>query len=358
MFKTLEPVGGPFNSRQAELEQRLRSFEHAWRQGSRPSIEDFLPQDPESRSSLLIELIHSDLECALKAGESVRVESYFQRFPELASDPELAVDLIAAEWKHRQHSDDMLALAEFEMRFPQFAARLAEVLQPADPDKISAPPQPAPDELPTVSQPPALSAVASQADPVREVRTNVVGADGAGVGFPGVPSSYEVLQVLGKGGMGVVYLARQKALKRLVALKMILPGRHAGDAELTRFRLEAEAIARLQHPNIVQIHEIGEQEGQPYFSLEYVQGGSLDKKLAHLPQPPREAAQLTAIIARAMQAAHQAGVIHRDLKPANILITHDGTPKITDFGLAKKLDDDSGQTHSGAIMGTPAYMSP
>jgi hypothetical protein len=157
--------------------------------------------------------------------------------------------------------------------------------------------------------------------------------------------------------MGVVYEARQLALGRTVALKMILAGAHAGPEELARFRTEAEAVARLQHPNIVQIHEIGEHGGYPYFSLEFCPGGSLDRKLQGTPMEPRAAGELVETLARAMQAAHDKGIIHRDLKPANVLLAEDGSPKITDFGLAKKLDE-AGQTATGAVMGTPSYMAP
>ncbi len=157
--------------------------------------------------------------------------------------------------------------------------------------------------------------------------------------------------------MGVVYKARQTKLGRVVALKMILSGAHAGEADLGRFRTEAEAIARLQHPNIVQVFEVGEHGGLPFFSLEFCPGGSLAQKLNGTPLPAREAAALVETLARAMQAAHEQHVIHRDLKPANVLLAEDGTPKITDFGLAKKLDE-AGQTQSGAIVGTPSYMAP
>jgi serine/threonine protein kinase len=173
---------------------------------------------------------------------------------------------------------------------------------------------------------------------------------------PSVPG-YDVLGILGKGGMGVVYKARQRRLARIVALKMILHAEHAGEQERQRFQAEAEAVARLQHPNIVQIHEVGEQCGLPYFSLEFCPGGSLADKLDGTPLSPKEAARLVQTLAQAMEAAHQAHVIHRDLKPANVLLTADGTPKITDFGLAKKLDV-QGQTHTGAVMGTPSYMAP
>ncbi len=172
-------------------------------------------------------------------------------------------------------------------------------------------------------------------------------------------AGYRILGELGRGGMGVVYKARQRGLNRLVALKMILAGAHASPHQLARFHVEAEAVATLQHPNIVQIYDVGEQDGLPFFSLEFVDGGPLDRKLGGKPLPPREAALLCASLARAMHFAHEHGILHRDLKPANVLMTADGIAKITDFGLAKRLEeDDSSQTKSGTILGTPSYMSP
>jgi WD40 repeat protein len=169
---------------------------------------------------------------------------------------------------------------------------------------------------------------------------------------------YEVLGELGRGGMGVVYKAVQIKLKRLVALKMVLAGAHAGEGALARFRREAEAVARLRHPNIVQIYEIGEEQGRPYFSLEYLEGGSLAGKLKGTPVSARDAAHLVETLARAVHYAHQQGIVHRDLKPANVLLTADGTPKVADFGLAKQADSTDGQTQDGAVLGTPSYMSP
>src|SRR5262249_29383618 len=173
---------------------------------------------------------------------------------------------------------------------------------------------------------------------------------------------YEILQVLGRGGMGVVYKARHIALNRLVALKMIRAGAHAGPEKIARFRREAEAVARLQHPNIMQIYDIGQEGELPYLSLEFVDGGSLTQKLAQGPLAPLEAAQLVERIARAVGYAHRKGILHRDLKPANVLLTSDGIPKVTDFGLAKLVEVDVevevATTAHGVILGTPLYMAP
>lgn len=175
---------------------------------------------------------------------------------------------------------------------------------------------------------------------------------------PAAPPGYEILEELGRGGMGIVYKARQHGLNRIVALKMVLAGGHASDADLGRFRVEAEALARLRHPNVVQVYGVGEYNGLPYFSLEFCPGGSLDRRLNGTPLSSREAAELAGKLARATHEAHQKGILHRDLKPANVLLSEDGTPKITDFGLAKRLDGSPGQTASGAVLGTPSYMAP
>ncbi len=170
---------------------------------------------------------------------------------------------------------------------------------------------------------------------------------------------YEILGQLGRGGMGVVYKARHVALNRIVALKMIISGQHAGVEDKIRFRIEAEAAARLQHPNIVQVYDVGERDGHAYFSLEYLEGGSLQERLKKEGrQSNRKAAETIKSLAEAVHFAHQRGIIHRDLKPANILFSTDGVPKLVDFGLAKSMGEDQSQTRTDTVLGTPSYMSP
>jgi len=169
---------------------------------------------------------------------------------------------------------------------------------------------------------------------------------------------YELISEIARGGMGVVYKARQVNLNRIVALKMILSGQLASDEDIRRFHTEAESAAHLDHPGIVPIYEIGEHDGQHYFSMGYVDGKSLADRVKDGPLPPHEAASLTRKISEAIAYAHEKGVIHRDLKPANVLLDAGGEPKVTDFGLARKLEQDSGLTRTGAVMGTPSYMPP
>jgi tetratricopeptide (TPR) repeat protein len=169
---------------------------------------------------------------------------------------------------------------------------------------------------------------------------------------------YEILGDLGRGGMGIVYLARQTRLDRLCALKMILGGAHASDQTTRRFLQEAQTVARLHHPNVAQIYHIGDHEGNVYIELEYAEGGSLEKRLDGTPWPWRKAAELVLAAARGAAEAHHLGVVHRDLKPANVLLTADGTPKISDFGLAKILNAEMGLTQTESILGSPSYMAP
>jgi serine/threonine protein kinase/WD40 repeat protein len=294
-------------------------FESSWQNGQPRRIEDYLDDTVgEKRTLLLRELAKIDLERRLKAGESRRWEDYVREFPELQGEEEAAAD-----WC------DTYTDAINQGKRP--------LIWPAE----------------------FLSIYTAK---------------------PPVIEGYEILAELGHGGMGSVYKARQQSLKRIVALKVIRSAVQADPKHLARFQVEAEAAARLQHPNIAQIYEVGRHEGLPYLAMEYVDGGSLAQLLRGKPQPTRSAAELVATLARSMQYAHEHGVVHRDLKPANILLQpnadaggggvpasapagrvaslSDYVPKITDFGLAKLLESESGHTLSGAIVGTPSYMAP
>jgi serine/threonine-protein kinase len=214
-------------------------------------------------------------------------------------------------------------------------------------------------------EPTQTAIISPPADPSPQ---SVIGNRQSAIGTVRYFGDYELLEEIARGGMGIVFKARQVSLNRLVALKLISAGTLATEDLVKRFKAEAEAAASLLHPNIVPIYEIGEHQGQHYFSMGLIEGPNLRQALARIQNPkseirnggykPRDAAKLLSTIARSVHYAHQRGVLHRDIKPSNILLDSSGTPHLTDFGLAKTLDDDSGQTRTGAIMGTPSYMCP
>jgi serine/threonine-protein kinase len=275
-------------------------FERAWREGSSPRIEDYLVQVADAeRAELLQELLSLEIHYRRQRGELPTADEYLSRFPQL----------------------DRAALEAELVSEPSsiHANPLAATVQ-GTPSRRIAPPGPG-------------------------VRVRYLG-------------DYELLQEVAHGGMGVVYKARQLSLNRLVAVKMILAGELATQEAHDRFHAEAEAAAALDHPNIVPVFEVGEYEGQHYFSMSYVDGQSLAARLADGPLPPREAAELVVTVAEAVEYAHQRGVIHRDIKPSNILIDCHGRPRVTDFGLAKQVDRGSELTATGQALGTPSYMAP
>ena len=311
-----------------------------WRQQQCPDFDAFGsgsgPLDPTQALAVL----RFDQHERWRNGERKLAETYLHRYRLLREDGDAACVLIYSEFLLRQELEEAPALNEYLLRFPRYAEELREQhvfncallanSLPAGPSTMRAMPS-----LPAASTQEALD------------------LPKAAVHWPTV-AGYAIVDALGRGGMGIVYKARQLGLNRVVALKMLRPGEDSGPEQLLRFAREAEAVARLQHPHIVQIHEVGlsgpahevgQQDGRPYFALEYVDGGSLDKKLAGKPQPARSAAQLVETLAEAMHTAHQHQIVHRDLKPANILLSGGADtpldqckPKITDFGLAKELN--------------------
>ncbi|WP_169981061.1 protein kinase domain-containing protein [Tautonia rosea] len=279
-------------------------FEADWTAGRRPRIEDLiLLLEPIDRRPALGELLRLELALRRNGGEVPDPEEYFLRFPGNPGEVDAAFSL------DRQDRATLIKDAA---------------------DSPSSPVPTARDSLPP----------------------------GSPAAPPSAPAGYEILGILGRGGMGVVYRAHQVRLKRDVALKMILAGGHASSEAIARFLAEAEAIARLRHPNVVQIYELGDHEGWPYFAMEYLARGSLARELDGAPRSSREAVALIEQICRGVAEAHRLGIVHRDLKPANILIADDGAPKVADFGLAKTLGTDSGLTRTDLVVGTPSYMSP
>jgi hypothetical protein len=266
-----------------------------------------------------------ELRRRLQAGESVSAEEYLSRYPALAADPDRAVDLILCEYQIRRDLGQDIADVDCCERFPQWRSLLQRQRDASTPMVAAGDPS-------TVAEP-----ATAGSDEILS------------------PGRHTLLEPLGFGGMGVVYKAQDLALDRLVALKMVKSGATDGP-EVQRFYREARAVARLRHPHIVPIYAIGSHNGHPCFTMPLIQGGTLAGLMTETGQNPKVAARLLEKVARAVQAAHEAGVIHRDLKPANILLDA-GEPLVADFGLARLVDGDE-PTQLGDLLGTPAYMAP
>jgi predicted ATPase len=326
------PVGSLPAENLALLQSAVKRFDDAWRQGPRPAIDDHLPAEGALRYSLLIELVHIDLELRVKAGEAARVEEYLTRYPELAGDHGAVLELIAAEHEWRRRTEPRLSVEEYLQRFPQYRGQLPEQMVQATVGFARDTPRRHPDPL--------------REDPPAEV------------------FGYEVLAPLGRGGMGVVYKARQLSLNRLVALKF-LPAECAHDPRwLERFRREALTASALNHPHICTIYDTGECAGRPFLSMELIEGRTLEAP-AGQPLAVDRVACLIGQAARALAAAHAAGVVHRDIKPANLMVRTDGILKVLDFGLARRLPSEraedvrgSKETEPGTRVGTVRYMAP
>jgi WD40 repeat protein len=308
-----------------------------WRQGERPDVDDFLARLDPLPPFEVAAALRVDQRERWRLGEGVPAEAYLQRHPSVADDAEASLDLIFNEFLVRGRCGDSPTLDEFLARFPEHAEMLRAQIE--------------------LHRAVIGSRAGAEGNLLLPLTTPEVRDDSASRAQPVVPG-YEVLGEVGRGGMGVIYKARQQSLNRLVALKMISAGVHAGSAERARLSTEAEAAARLRHPNVVQIYEVGSAAGLPYLALEWMDGGSLAQVLGGRPLAPRAAAELVGLLARAVQAAHEQGVVHRDLKPANILFTGSGVPKVADFGLAKDIGAGVGQTASATVLGTPSYMAP
>ncbi len=288
-----------------DVDEACDRFEANWRAGGRPLIEDFLSGTTDlDRPLLLLHLLGLELEYRGSLGESPRPSDYRPRFP-----------------GHEGLIDSVFA--EFATRFQFVHGGDSNTLEPAGWECAKSGPA---------------------ASPPSDV-------------FPSIPD-FEILSELGRGGMGVVYKARQVRLNRLCALKMLLLGEHTSAELRARFAAEAETIAKLRHPNIVQIYSLGDHNSRPYFEMEYIEGGSLARRLDGTPWALEPAARMVAVLARAIGDAHRLGIVHRDLKPANVLLVDDEIPKVVDFGLAKTLEADSNLTQSGVFIGTPSYAAP
>ncbi|MGE3804322.1 MAG: WD40 repeat domain-containing serine/threonine protein kinase, partial [Gemmataceae bacterium] len=272
----------------------------------------------------------AELERRLRAGEDCHAAGLLEAHPALADDPESAVELIYAEYVCRESLGQQLGSEAFCARYARWADALHEQLRV---HALMA------DCLDGAGKP----AAAPRA-----------GGLTAGAHF----GPYLIVRELGRGGSGVVYLARDERLKRQVAVKVLLAGPHSSEEQVQRLHREAELVAGLQHPHFVQVYEVGTHEGWKYVALEYVTGTNLDERLAQGPLPPRQAAELVKTLAVAIHFAHEHGIVHRDLKPANVLLSADGVPRITDLGLAMQLLPEQASTRSGSLTGTPSYMAP
>jgi WD40 repeat protein/predicted Ser/Thr protein kinase len=286
--------------------------------------------------------IQEDMRRRRSRGERPAVEDYLAgEFAEALKNPDNLLDLLYGEVIFRQELGEAPKLEEYLERFPQYSGQIRDLF-----------------EVHAALEGGEWATWRATSDPEENVEESP--RDGGGSVSRARPrvEGYELIRELGRGGMGVVYLAWQTGLRRLVAVKMIRAGEFSRPRDRARLRAEAEAVARLDHPNLVKVYEVGEWDGRPFFSMEYVDGRRLADSLNGTPMSPRDAAELAATLADATQSAHDQGVVHRDLNPNNVLIGSDGRPRIVDFGLSKLIVGGASETATGDVLGTPSYMAP
>jgi len=294
-----------------------------------------------------IDRVCDDFEAALKDGRAAVIEEYLELVP-LSARSRLLCELLKLEVDYRRCRGEQPRRSEYSQAFPAYSDVLDSVFGDlVDHDTVDA----------TLDHPGSTAVYVRDGDE-RLLSARPAHAISAAKEKLGSFGDSELLEEIARGGMGIVYKARQKRLDRIVALKMIISGDLAGAEEVQRFKAEAEAAAQLDHPHIVPVFDVGEIGGRNYLTMGFVEGQSLKQRLSEGPLPPREAAELMATVSRAIQYAHEQEIIHRDLKPANILLDQSGHPRVTDFGLAKRAGRDSGLTATGQVMGTPSYMPP
>jgi tetratricopeptide (TPR) repeat protein len=338
-------AGGPADA-SARLEEIVERFENAWQEGHCPDLKDYVPASSSLRLAVLKELAHVDLEFRLKAGDAVRVETYLSNFPELASDPQLVMTLIRAEFRLRQRCDPAVTPEEYARRFPGLSADLTGLLD-TGPGKEADP------AVTTILEGPANQPAGSEA--------SLGGA------------RYRPLRFHARGGLGEVFLARDDELNRDVAFKRIRPELGSDPDLRRRFVREAEVTGQLQHPGIVPVYGLSRDEaGQPCYAMRFIEGESLRDAIQAYHRRPtplafRQLLQRFITVCQTVAYAHNKGVIHRDLKPANIMLGRYGETLVVDWGLAKPTATGSvvplpeaaaDSTQVGQALGTPAYMAP
>ncbi len=360
------------------IEAVMAAFEDAWQFKSRPSITDFLANDGGNRLAILVELVHTDLEYQLKSNEPIRVEKYFSAFPELESNRDVALELVLAELELRRREYPDFPLDEYRRRFPQFADEIAKHL--SDPSTRLNADRPAQFVGNDIGS--AKTSTQPSVAPVDLTRNET----GLAIPAPpfGSPAGYVLLDEIGRGGMGVVHRARDVAIGREIAIKILSDQFAPGSDAASRFVEEARITGQLQHPGIPAVHQAGElPDGRPFLAMKLIKGRTLDRLLKERSDPSVDHGRFLAIfeaIGQAVGYAHAHKIIHRDLKPQNVMVGAFGEVQVMDWGLAKVAGQSDGEPHgkagvkpgtaihvargvdemtrAGSVLGTPAYMPP